>query len=453
MQRKKQLTNIKIPVDPGPAGWEAILPSRKPFAELTQDIEADYLVIGAGFAGLSAARRLVQLQPDAQIVVLEGKKVAEGPAGRNTGFMIDLPHDLASDDYAGSADNDRRQTAMNRAAIDFARQTAEEYNMPSEAFNPCGKTNAAATAKGLNHNADYARHLDLLDEPYQLLDAKDMREKTGINYYQGGLWTPGTAMLQPALYIRELASGLQKKESLELFESSPVIRLKQKGHKWLASTPKGSVLAGKVILAVNGLVERFGYFQKRLMHVFTYASMTRALSPFECKALGGEANCAFTPADPMGSTVRRISGIGGDRLIVRNRFTYDPSMEVSGSCLSSVAETHIEAFHARFPILNRVEMEYCWGGRLCLSLNNVFALGEVEEGVYSACCQNGLGTAKGTIAGIIAAEQATATEVESSLIKDYQAEPAPQKLWPIPMMWLGANGYMRLKEWRAGKEF
>ncbi len=447
------MTNIEIPTDPGPAGWESILPSREPFPELSQDIEVDYLVIGAGFAGLSAARRLLQLQPDAQIAVLEGKKVAQGPAGRNTGFMIDLPHDLASDDYAGSTDNDRRQTAMNRTAIDFARQAADEYGMPPEAFNPCGKTNAAATEKGLNHNTHYARHLDLLDEPYQLLDAKEMREITGINYYKGGLWTPGTAMLQPALYIRELALGLQKKKTLELFELSPVIRLEQRGNKSLASTPAGSVLANKVILAVNGLIQRFGYFQQRLMHVFTYASMSAALSPFESKALGGEANWAFTPADPMGSTVRRISGIGGDRIIVRNRFTYDPSMEVSGARLSNIAKMHLQSFHARFSILGRVKMEYSWGGRLCLSLNNVFALGEVEDGIYSACCQNGLGTAKGTVAGILAAEQAAATEIKSSLIKDYQPEPAPKKLWPEPMMWLGANGYMRFNEWRAGKEF
>jgi len=169
--------------------------------------------------------------------------------------------------------------------------------------------------------------------------------------------------------------------------------------------------------------------------------------------LGGEANWAFTPADPMGSTVRSISGIGGDRIIVRNRFTYDPSMEVSGLRLSNIAKMHLQSFHARFSILSRVKMEYSWGGRLCLSLNNVFALGEVEEGIYSACCQNGLGTAKGTVTGILAAEQAAATEIKSSLIKDYQPEPAPKKLWPEPMMWLGANGYMRFNEWRAGKEF
>ena len=119
--------------------------------------------------------------------------------------------------------------------------------------------------------------------------------------------------------------------------------------------------------------------------------------------------------------------------------------------MDSVARTHQRGFDVRFPMLKGVEMEYCWGGRLCLSLNGVFAMGEVDEGVYAACCQNGLGTAKGTVAGIVAAEQAVgATE---SLMPDYQPEAPPKKLMPEPLMWLGANGYMRWKELRAGREF
>jgi glycine/D-amino acid oxidase-like deaminating enzyme len=40
-------------------------------------------------------------------VLLEAGRVAEGAAGRNSGFMIDLPHELTSEDYAGAGD-DRR---------------------------------------------------------------------------------------------------------------------------------------------------------------------------------------------------------------------------------------------------------------------------------------------------------------------------------------------------------
>jgi len=146
-----------------------------------------------------------------------------------------------------------------------------------------------------------------------------MHDLTGINYYQGGLWTPGTVLLQPALYIRDLADGVAQYSNLNLYENSPVINLIDDGKHdgqtlWKAKTMLGSVTSPKVILAVNGLIEKFGYFQNRLMHIFTYASMTRQLSSEEVESLGGQAEWAFTSADPMGSSIRRLSGIGGDRL-------------------------------------------------------------------------------------------------------------------------------------------
>ena len=96
------------PADLGESGWNAILPQREPSAGLTADIDCDYLVVGAGFAGLAAARRLRQLDADARIVILEANGVAAGPAGRNSGFMIDLPHALTSGSYEGDGASDRR---------------------------------------------------------------------------------------------------------------------------------------------------------------------------------------------------------------------------------------------------------------------------------------------------------------------------------------------------------
>lgn len=446
------MTQIRnMPPDRGTAAWDALLPPRQAYSELASTVQADFLVIGAGFAGLSAARRLYQLQPTARIVVLEGRKVAQGPAGRNSGFMIDLPHELTSDDYAGeSAEKDRRQTSLHRAAIRFAKDAVAEYAMPPETMALSGKVNAAATAKGMHHNTQYAQHLDKLGETYRLLNADDMQALTGTRYYQGGLWTPGTALIQPALYIRSLAAGLQQ-QGLQVFEQSPVKALNRIEGGWQADTPKGSVQAKKVILAVNGLVEHFGYYTHRLMHVMLYASITRALTPEECKRLGGESAWGLTPADPLGTTVRRISGASGDRIIIRNCAYYDPEMSSPKHRMELVARKHVSTFKARFPMLADVEMQYSWDGRLCLSRNSVFALGEVEDGVYSACCQNGLGTVKGAVSGIIAAEQAAGAA--STLLPDYRPEPPPTKLMPEPLMLVGANAYLRWKEFRAGADF
>ncbi len=439
----------RLPKDPGPAAWNELLPPPDAATPLEAAITADWLVIGAGFAGLAAARRLGQLCPGDQIVILDAVRVGEGPAGRNSGFMIDLPHDLASHNYGGALDRDRAQITANRAAIAFALEAGAEYGLSDEAITKSGKLNAAATTKGLKHNSDYAGHLANLGEVYEVYDAQSMKEVTGGTYYQGGLYTPHAAMIQPAMFVRGVAAGLRSNR-VAIHEKSPVISLTRAGKTWRAATPNGSVEAPHVILAVNGHAESFGFFQRRLMHVFTYASMTRALTRDETARLGGAPIWGATPADPMGTTVRRISGVGGDRIVIRNRFTYDPSMEVSAGRIARVSRDHDKAFAARFPMLGDVGMEYRWGGRLCLSRNDAPAFGEVDEGLFSACCQNGLGTAKGTLAGMGAAELASG--VGGAAAEFLSAEARPAKLPPEPLSYIGANGVMRWGEWKAGRE-
>uniref|UniRef100_UPI0040488CDE NAD(P)/FAD-dependent oxidoreductase n=2 Tax=Yoonia sp. TaxID=2212373 RepID=UPI0040488CDE len=438
----------QLPVDPGPAAWNCLLPDAAPARTVQGDIKADWVVIGAGFAGLAAARRLSQLRPSDRIVVLEASRVAQGPAGRNSGFMIDLPHDLASSDYGGALQKDVVLTADNRQAIAFAAQMAADFGLGRDVFSRCGKINAAATEKGDRHNRDYARHLERMGEPAQMLDAAQMRKLTGIGYYKSGLFTAGTAVIQPAAFVRGVATGLAAR-GVQVFENSPVTQLR-KHAQWHAKTPAGAVTAPKVILAVNGHLNSFGYLKGQLMHVFTYASMTRVLHGGERAALGGEPVWGLTPADPMGTTVRRIRAADGDRIVVRNRFTFDPSMEVDQTRIMEVARDHDRAFRARFGMLGDVDMQYRWGGRLCLSRNNVNVVRELDDGLFSACCQNGLGTTRGTLTGMLAAELATQTC--SDALQRAMAQAAPSKLPPRPIAALGARAVLRWQERRAGAE-
>ena len=390
----------RLPVDTGRSGWEAISRRTLPVRALDTSETADWLVIGAGFAGLSAARRLTRLRPGARIVVLDARELAQGPAGRNSGFMIDVPHNLSGGEYSsGDAGGTTLEMAQNRLAIAFARDAAAEYAMPQATFDPCGKINAAASPRGEALNASFAASLAALGEPLRRIDAAEMREITGSDYYTGGLYTPGAVMIQPADYIRSLAAGLASQ--VDLYENSPVVELSRQGGAWTARTPGGSITAPKVILGVNGLVQAFGHFRGRLMHVFTYASMT---APFASGA--GRDRWGLLPADPMGATVRKIAGPDGARIVIRTRFTYDPGIEVSEARVAATAARQRRSFEARFPDLAGVPFTHSWAGRLCLSLNHVPAFGEVEDGLFSACCENGLGTVKSTLAGMMAADLA-----------------------------------------------
>ncbi|WP_171173118.1 FAD-binding oxidoreductase [Ruegeria sp. HKCCD8929] len=442
-------TAKRLPRQTGAAGWNAILPPQTALPVLEQDQSADVTIVGGGFAGLSAARRLHQIDPTLKVALLEAGRFAESSAGRNSGFMIDLPHDLSSDNYAGQGlDADKAAIALNRRAITFAHEVAADCALPQEMFDPSGKINAAATRSGDRHNRDYAEHLERLGEPSTMLDQQQMQELTGTPHYTSGLFTPSTVMLQPAGYIRALSAHLAGQ--INVYENSPATGFDRKSGGWVVATPKGKVSTGRIILANNGHLESFGFYQRRLMHICLYASMTEPLTEAQIKTLGGEPRWSVTPADPMGTSVRRISGSYGDRILIRTCASFHSTIETTRMRLRNAGWVHDRKFRERFPQLLDVRMEHRWAGMLCLSRNGSAAFGELDQGVFSACCQNGLGTARGTLQGMGVAE--LMLQGGSDIASHFLAQPKPTRLPPEPFASLGANTYLMWKEWRSGKE-
>jgi len=235
-----------------------------------------------------------------------------------------------------------------------------------------------------------------------------------------------------------------------IFEDSPVKALSRDADVWTAATPRGRVDASRVILAVNGHAQSFGFFKRRLMHIYLYASMTRPLSDDEEKRLGGEQIWGFTPADPMGTTVRKIAGTGGTRIVIRNGVTWNPSMQADERTVAKIGAHHDRSFRARFPMLGDVGFEHRWGGLLCLTRNAVSAFGEVERGLYSACCQNGLGAARGTLSGMLTADLASGKT--SEYLNFLLSEAEPKRLPPEPFASIGAKAVLRLNTFKAGAE-
>lgn len=433
----------KLPVDPGVTGWNAVLPRAPAYPSLEEHITADWLVVGAGFAGLSAAKRLSELRPHDKTVVIDATRIGHGPAGRNSGFMIDIPHFSS---MVGARNNDvRRKIEMNRAAIEFAAKIASELEIPAGVFDRRGVILGASTKRGLDANRDYASQMDAIGEPYEHFDAAAMAEMCGTDYYTDGILSPGSAMIQPAAYVRSLAQWVSR--SAAIYENTPAIRYSNVQNGWRVETPKGSVTAPRVILAVNGHLQNFGFFGGRFMHIFAYASMTRELSGSEVARLGGKRHWGVLPSDSMGSTIRRVSGVGGDRIVIRSRYTYEPAMEISDKRIAAGERNQRRVFEARFPKLKDVGFEYSWAGRLCLSWNGAPAYGEIEPGLFSACCCNGLGVARSTFAGMMAAEQAT--KHDHALMEDFLSQGTPSRIPPEPFASIGADMMLEWKQWRA----
>lgn len=435
-----------IPADLAGSGWYDILPDPGPAHVLDASRSTDWLIIGAGFAGLSAARQILKDDSQAEVTVLDAQRIAWGACGRNSGFMIDLPHELQSEDYAADGAHSRREIVQNRAAIAFAGDVVEQFGL-QRAFERCGKYHGAVDSAGLAAMKAFSRDLAGMNEPYTELSAGDMKTVTGTEYYTGGIHTPGCVQIQPAEYIRGLAHGLSSEyPNCMIYENSPAQRITP-GNPVVVETPAGEVRARRTILTINGHLGSFGWYPRQLMHVFTFASMTRALTGAEVASLGGETAWGLIPAHPMGTTVRRLRQ---NRIVIRNTFTYNPNMRTRPSQVQKLGKRHDRSFAARFPMLEEVTMEHRWGGHLCLSRNSAPVFGELDDNLYAAGCHNGLGTTKGTLGGKLIADLALGKD--SEMLQQLLASPAPQRLPPAAVMTPAAHSYLKWHHWRAGRD-
>ncbi|MBB2677362.1 UNVERIFIED_ORG: glycine/D-amino acid oxidase-like deaminating enzyme [Rhizobium esperanzae] len=436
----------KLPKRAGVSGWVASLPQRRPRPALSEAILADVAIIGGGFAGLSAAHRLSQLDPTLRVALFEAGIVGEGPAGANSGFIIDLPHEVSSDDFSGESEGKFRDSVLlQRSAIALASQLASENGWGEALFDPCGRYSIAMSEEGDRHLEAYSQQLSKMGEAHRLLKGKEIEAVTGSKAFTSGLFSPGTVIIQPAAYVRSAADCL--KAPVRLYEQTPVLSFERSGDGWLLKTPHGSVQAAKIILANSGHAESFGFFRRRLLHVFTYASMTEEFDPAR---LGGDRKWAATPALPMGTTVRRINTGGGDRILIRSRYSYNPGIEITDAAIRSAGGLHDRKFAHRFPALAGVGMQYRWGGAMALTHNHVPAFGEIERGVFAACGCNGLGASNSTAAGMAAAERVLGHQ--SELVGVYSRLAAPVLLPPQPLTTIGAKIHLAWREWRAGTE-
>jgi len=423
-----------------------MLPPRVEGPQLEGTVTADVVVIGAGFAGLAAARRLTQLDLKLRVAVLEAGLIGEGPAGRNSGFIIDLPHEVSSDDFSGDSSNKSHQDiAIYRRAIALGSEMAAEHGWGRDVFDPCGRYSVAMSTEGDRHLVAYSGQLQNLGEEHRLLNATETEAVTGSRAFTSSLFTPGTVIIQPAAYVRAIADAL--KDRVKVFERTPAMSFEGHGGGWLVKTPKGAIRTAKIILANNGYAQAFGFFRSRLLHVYTYASLTK---DFDHVRLAGHRKWAATPALPMGTTVRRINDKSGDRILIRSRYSYNPGLNVGAREVASAGAQHDRKFAARFPALRDIGMEYRWGGPIALTWNGVPAFGEVEHGIFAACGCNGLGASKATASGIAAAE--IATGVQTELTRIYASFPPPRTLPPQPITSIGAKVQLAVREWKAGME-
>ena len=70
-------------------GWINSIPSRTNIKTINKNEVSDYLIVGAGYTGLSAARKLAELHSNKKIIIVDSQLAGEGASGRNSGYLVD----------------------------------------------------------------------------------------------------------------------------------------------------------------------------------------------------------------------------------------------------------------------------------------------------------------------------------------------------------------------------
>ena len=434
---------VPTPEDDEGCAWFHLSKPRQPRPAHAGNSSVRWVVVGAGLTGLAAARQLALNFPNDAVFLVEAQQVGYGSSGRNSGFAIDLPHDIGAADYIGDPAVARMNLKMNLAAQEIIKNLVSQYQIECQ-LSPIGKYQAAVEDKGLAVLDAYRQGLNKLGQDYEVIKAEDLPQRIGTAFYRQALFTPGTILLQPAAFVKGLAENLPP--NVTLFEQTPITE-SEYGDKIVLRHAGGSITADKLLLANNAFAANFGFLRGRLLPVFTYASMTRPLTEEEQARLGGARSWGVIPAHPFGSTLRRTPD---QRLLVRNSFSFNPSGRSSDALLRQAARRHRQSFNRRFPMLPDVEFEYIWGGAMCLTRNHMGHFGQLAPNVYGALGCNGLGLTRGTITGTLLADWLAGQRNE--LIDFLLSAPGPNRNPPEPLLSTGVNVNLKWYQYSAGQE-
>jgi glycine/D-amino acid oxidase-like deaminating enzyme len=433
---------MRLPHNDSSNGWANALTPRVANTALKGDHTTEWLVIGAGYAGLAAARRLSENDPDATIALVDACAVGDGASARNSGFVIDLPHNVGAD--LDDIEAQRRALRLARAATQELNTLVKIHAIDCQ-WSHQGQMMAARSAAGAVVLDGFAHGLDALGEPYREMDAESVAFRTGTSYYRRAIQTPGTILMQPAALVRGLADSLPR-DQVQLFENTPVKNIKY-GDKVIAETPNGTITASKLIVAVNGFAADLKTYQGKLFNLQLFASMTRQLLDREHESLGSPENWGIVPSMAFGGPTIRYTM--DRRLTMRSQFRYRPSGRVTPRDYAAARTLQTQQIRDRFPQLPADIITDTWAGQVTLSQNFAPGFGRPRENVFIAVCQNGVGVTKGTISGLLAADRATGRD--NPLLADMLALGEPNNLPPRPFLDLGVLA--KMKWWEHQQRF
>ncbi len=423
--------------------WINDLNSRTNIKSLKSNHDCDWLIIGAGFTGLSAARKLAQLNPNKKIIIVDSQLAGEGASGRNSGYLVDttLNDGLSSNK---NLEYYKKKSNIYALGIKAVRQFIKEYQVDCD-WNECGKYFASSLNVDKKILLNFSKILNKLNFEHSIFEKNKLNNLLGTNFYKIALYTKGGILLHPGKLVRSMINALTN--NVELYENSHLYKWTNFKDYINCNFKNFDINTKKIIFTTNGFLKSLGIKNNYNFPITLTASMSRPLNDYEFKLIGEPEEWGVLPVRPMGATIRMTKD---RRILIRNTAEIHNPFEMSNSHLQKRSEIHKIGIKKRFPKLPDDLIKYSWSGIVSRSGNGSQIFEKISNNIYVAGCYNGSGIGVGTLFGEQIAIKAS--DENSDEIKIIEERKKPNLLPPQPFLNLGVKTRLFFERLRAKSE-
>ena len=424
-------------------GWLNNLQRRKNFKLLNQNQKCDYLIVGAGYTGLSTARKLSEINSSKKIIIVDAQLAGEGSSSRNSGYLVDT---TLNDGFTSNKDinNYKTKVKIYNLGITAVKNFIKQHQVDCD-WNECGKYFASSLIDDLSKAKIFSELLSKLNFNNKILNHKELENKLGTSFYKIAVFTEGGILINPAKLVRAMIDVLPK--NVELYENSPLIKWNKNNNFIDCQFEKNSIQTNKIIFCANGFLKSLNVKKNFNFPLTLTASMTRPLDDEEFKSLGEPKEWGVLPIRPMGATIRFTKD---RRLLIRNTAEMKNPYSMSKYDLEKRKLIHLKGLIKRFPTLKNNLIDDSWSGIVSRSRNSSQIFEMIEKNIYVAGCYNGSGIGVGTLFG----EQIAimASDQQSNEIEIINKRTKPNWLPPSPILNLGVQTRLFFERLRAKSE-
>jgi glycine/D-amino acid oxidase-like deaminating enzyme len=423
--------------------WIKDLIPRTNIKTLQSNEDCEWLIIGAGYTGLSAARKLGQLYPNQKIILVDAQLAGEGASSRNSGYLVDT---TLNDGFTSNKEleNYKKKADIYDLGINFVKKFINEHQVDCD-WNECGKYFASSKSKDQKILTNFSNTLSKLGFNHSLLSKNELSNKLGTSFYNVALHTKGGILLHPGKLVRAMIDVLPN--NVILYENSYLLNWNKTQDMISCRFKNGEIKTKKVIFATNGFLKSLGIKSNYNFPITLTASMTRSLTDVEFESIGKPKEWGVLPVKPMGATIRMTKD---RRILIRNTAEVRNPFKMSKSDLNKRSINQKIGIKKRFPQLPDDIIQSSWSGIVSRTRNSSQIFEKIDSNIFAAGCYNGSGIGVGTLFGeqiAIKASNENTKEIEIIEIRN-----KPTWLPPQPLLNIGIKTRLIYERIRARSE-